>query len=84
MANKCEDLEARPRRNNIRILGVPEGPNSAITTVIAALLKELFNLDKEPVLDCSNRVSLSKPKDASRPCRNVAQFHYYTDCANVL
>lgn len=25
LAAKCDDLEARPRRNNIRIHGIPEG-----------------------------------------------------------
>ena len=47
---KCEDLEARLRRNNIRILGIPEDlPNSSTTTGISTLIKEAFQLDKEPL-----------------------------------
>uniref|UniRef100_A0A3B3T8J5 L1 transposable element RRM domain-containing protein n=1 Tax=Paramormyrops kingsleyae TaxID=1676925 RepID=A0A3B3T8J5_9TELE len=84
LENKCEDFEARSRRNNIRILGVPEGSDSATITEIAALLREAFGLDKEPVLNRSHRVSLSKPKDASRPRPLVVRFHYYTDCAYIL
>ncbi|KAL6477028.1 hypothetical protein MHYP_G00155270 [Metynnis hypsauchen] len=35
LENKCEDLESRSRRNNIRILGVP--------AAVATLLKEAFD-----------------------------------------
>ncbi|KAF7704228.1 hypothetical protein HF521_021300 [Silurus meridionalis] len=34
LETKCEDLEARSRRNNVRIIGVPEGPNSSTTAVL--------------------------------------------------
>ncbi|KAL7886891.1 hypothetical protein AOLI_G00046120 [Acnodon oligacanthus] len=40
LENKCEDLESRSRHNNIRILGVPEGPDTCTTVAVAALLKE--------------------------------------------
>ncbi|KAL6474787.1 hypothetical protein MHYP_G00158270 [Metynnis hypsauchen] len=46
LENKCEDLESRSRRNNIRILGVPEGPDTCTTATVAALLKEAFGLIK--------------------------------------
>ncbi|KAL6462532.1 hypothetical protein MHYP_G00289540 [Metynnis hypsauchen] len=50
LERKCEDLESRSRRNNIRILGVPEGPDTCTTAAVAALLKEAFSLVKEPLL----------------------------------
>ena len=36
LENKCEDLRSRSRRNNIRIVGVPEGPNTCTTAAVAA------------------------------------------------
>lgn len=49
--NKCEDLEARSRRNNVRIVGVPEETTITNTTAaISTLLKEAFKLEKEPLL----------------------------------
>ncbi|KAF4093487.1 hypothetical protein AMELA_G00002620 [Ameiurus melas] len=75
LENKCEDLESR--RNNIRIVGVPEGPDTC-TTAAAALLKEAFGLEKEPVLD---RGTLQpKPKSGERPRTIVCRFHYHSDC----
>ncbi|KAF7711342.1 hypothetical protein HF521_000353 [Silurus meridionalis] len=55
LETKCEDLEARSRRNNVRIIGVPEGPNSSTTASVAVLLKEALSLEKEPVLDSENQ-----------------------------
>lgn len=42
LEDKCEDLEVRYRRNNIRIVGVPEGQSSCSTTAVSVLLKEAF------------------------------------------
>lgn len=38
--DKCQDLEATLHNNNIRIVGVPEGPNAASTAAFTALFKE--------------------------------------------
>lgn len=62
LENKCVDLESRSRRNNIRIVGVPEGPDTCATTAVAALLKEAFALEKEAVLDRSNQTLQPKAK----------------------
>uniref|UniRef100_A0A673B3Z8 L1 transposable element RRM domain-containing protein n=1 Tax=Sphaeramia orbicularis TaxID=375764 RepID=A0A673B3Z8_9TELE len=65
VVKKCEDLESRSRRNNIRIIGVPEdSPISATTTAISSMLKEALNLDKEPLLDRIHRTLQPKPKAA--------------------
>ncbi|KAF7692636.1 hypothetical protein HF521_010246 [Silurus meridionalis] len=45
LETKCKDLEARSRRDNVRIIGVPEGPNSSTTASVAVLLKEALNSD---------------------------------------
>lgn len=74
LENKCEDLESRSRRNNVRIVGVPEGPDTCTTAAVAALLKEAFNLEKEPLLDSrflnnflSHRTLRPKPKPGDCP-----------------
>ncbi|KAJ8394404.1 hypothetical protein AAFF_G00046150 [Aldrovandia affinis] len=84
LQNKCEDLESRSRRNNIRIVGVPEGPNSCSTTSVADLLQEAFNLADAPLIDRSHRSLQPVPKQGQRPRTIVARLHYYKDCATIL
>ncbi len=77
--NKREDLEARSRRNNIRILGVPEdSTNSSTTAAASALLKEAFKLDEESLLDRARLSLQPKPKPSA------SSLHYHTDCVNIL
>lgn len=84
LENKCEDLESRARRNNIRIVGVPEGPDTCSTTAVSALLKEAFGLVKEPLVDRSHRTLQPKPKPGDRPRAIVCRLHYYGDCVDIL
>lgn len=63
LENKCEDLDSRSQRNNVRI----EGPDTCTTAAVAALLKEAFNLEKEPLLDRSHRTLQPIPKPGDRP-----------------
>lgn len=83
--NKCEDLEARSRRNNIRIIGVPEdATNPSMMSAVSTLLKEAFQLDKDPILDRAHRTLQAKPKSGERPRPIIARLHYHTDCADIL
>ena len=84
LENKCEDLESRSRRNNVRIVGVPEGPDTCTTAAVAALLKEAFDLVKEPLLDRSHRTLQPKPKPGEHPRVIVCRFHYHSDCVDIL
>lgn len=84
LEDKCEDLESRSRRSNIRIIGVEEGPGTCSPTAVAALLKEAFSLDKEPLVDRSHRTLQPKPKPGDRPRAIVCRLHYYSDCVNIL
>lgn len=52
LENKCVDLPSISR-SNIRILRVPEGPDTCSAAAVATLLQELFQLEKEPLLDPS-------------------------------
>ena len=84
LQNKCEDLESRSRRNNIRIVRVPEGPNSCSSTSVADLLQKAFNLTDAPVIDRSHRSLQPVPKPGQRPRTIVARLHYYSGCTSIL
>ena len=83
LQNKCEDLEARSRRNNIRIVGVPESQSSSATEV-SALLQKALDLEEAPVLDRSHRSLQPAPRRGDQPRVIVARLHYFQDCANIL
>lgn len=66
--NKCDDLEARSRRNNIRLVGIPEDFSTSSTAMaVSSLLKEAFKLEKEPLVDRVHRTLQPKPNPNSRP-----------------
>ncbi|KAI4825560.1 hypothetical protein KUCAC02_021240 [Chaenocephalus aceratus] len=81
--NKCEDIEARSRRNNVRIVGVPEETTNT-TAAISTLLKEAFKLEKEPLLDRAHHTLQPKPRPGERPRTIIARLHYHADCADIL
>lgn len=84
LQNKCEDLDGRSRRNNVRIVGIPESPGSCSTSTVSALLKVAFNLEKAPLVDRSHR-SLQPAPQGGQPARTViACLHYYKDCNEIL
>lgn len=83
LRDKCEDLEGRARRCNIRILGVHEAPGSNSTTSVSKLLREVLQLDKDVLIDRSHR-SLASRKPGGKPRAIEAKLHYYQDCVEVL
>lgn len=65
---KCEDLESRSRRNNLRLLGVEEGAEGPRpTNFIAVFLQDLLQLDEKPSLDEAHRINCVKPQDGKPP-----------------
>lgn len=82
--NRCEDLEARSRRNNVRIIGLPEEHGAIDATTVSILLKDALGLGKEPVVDRAHRSLQPKPKPGERPRPIIARLHYYADCADIL
>ncbi|CAG6018144.1 unnamed protein product [Menidia menidia] len=83
LENKCEDLESGSRRNNLRIVGVPE-ENILSPTDVSALLMEAFELEKEPLVDRTHRTVAPKPNPNERPRAIVARMHNYAVCAKIL
>lgn len=78
---KTIDLESRSRRNNIRIIGLPEsieGPRP--TTFFADLLAEVLGdqiLQSPPELDRAHRALTAKPQPGSRPRPVIIRLHRY-------
>lgn len=76
--DRCEDLEGRSRRNNIRLVGLPEGlEGPRATEFIATLLQEILRLDDKPLLDRAHRTLRDKPKEGDAPRPVVVRVHYF-------
>lgn len=84
LENKCEDLESRSRRNNIKIVCIPVDASLSTTTVVATLLKEAFKLEMEPRLGRGHHILQPKPKFGEHTRVGIARLHYYSDCADIL
>lgn len=83
LKSKCDDMEGRMRRCNIRILGVPESPDSSTTTAVTRLLREILKMDKNVLIDRSHRSPVPR-RPGGKPRAIIAKLHYYQDCMEVL
>lgn len=83
LKEKCEDMEGRMRRGNIRIVGVPELQGSSAPETVSSLLKEVFQLDKEIRVDRSHR-SLTQRTPGGRPRVIIAKLNSEGDALDVL
>lgn len=78
LEEKYEDLEARSRRNNVRLVGVPEGAEGPRPTeFIAELLRDVLGLEEKPLLDRAHRTLREKPGDGAPPRPIVARVHFF-------
>ncbi|KAI4895083.1 hypothetical protein NFI96_026218 [Prochilodus magdalenae] len=78
-------LKSTIPRQNIRIVGIPEGESFTFTTSkVSDLLKEAFDLDKPPLVDQAHRTLAPKPKSGDPPRPVIAKLHYYEDCMEIL
>ncbi|KAG7455603.1 hypothetical protein JOB18_003129 [Solea senegalensis] len=81
LTSKTIDLESRSRRNNIRLIGVPEsieGPRP--TSFFADLLSEVLGdqiLQSPPELDRAHRALTAIPQPGSRPRPVILRLHRY-------
>ena len=74
---KCEDLEGRSRRNNLRLTGVEEGlEKGQPTQFVSQLLKDILNLSEAPLLDRAHRSLRAKPKPGDPPRVFIMRVHY--------
>lgn len=72
---KCEDLEGRSRRNNIRLVGLPEGvEGSHPVDFVSQLLQNLLHLQEKPLLDRAHRTLRERPRKGSPPVPLSLEF----------
>lgn len=83
LKSKCDELEGRMRRCNIRILGIPETPDSSTPTAVTKMLREILHMDKQVLIDRSHR-SLGPRRAGGKPRAIIAKLHYYQDCVEIL
>lgn len=77
LQDKCEDLENRSRRNNLRIIGIAEGEEgNTPTEFVSNLLKDILDLDEKPLIDRAHRLTLSRPKPGS-PRPLILRVHFF-------
>lgn len=75
---KCDDLEGRSRRNNVRLVGLPEGlEGQRPRELISTLLQDLLHLDEAPFLDRAHRSLRQRPKEGAPPRPIIIRVHYF-------
>lgn len=78
LQEKCEALENRSRRNNIRLVGIPEDKEGTMATeFVSNLLQEVLGLDEKPLLDRAHRSLQTKPKPDQPPRPFIARVHFF-------
>lgn len=88
LLTKVIDLESRSRRNNIRIVGLPEsieGPRP--TTFFSELLVEVFGngvLNSPPECDRAHRSLSEKPKPGQRPRPVIIRLHRFQEKEKIV
>lgn len=74
LALKCDDMENRLRRNNIRLYGIPEGAEKDdMMTFVTDFLENSLELQEgtDIKLERAHRALGPKPKDAAAPPRSI-------------
>lgn len=89
LRDKCEDVEGRARRCGVRILGVPETAGSSSTTSISKLLRDVLQLDKHALIDCSHRSLAPRipgggEGGASKSCSTIARMSGLASCSQLV
>lgn len=85
LTEKCEDLEGRSRRHNIRIVGVAEGAEgSRPRDFVADLLKDVLSLDEKPLIDRAHRTLRRSPDPRDPPRPFILRLHYYHVLEDIL
>uniref|UniRef100_H3AYY0 L1 transposable element RRM domain-containing protein n=1 Tax=Latimeria chalumnae TaxID=7897 RepID=H3AYY0_LATCH len=87
--DRVQDLENRSRRNNIRILGVPEGAegnNLSGTAFLLTLLRDCLPLPDagDMEIERAHRTLGPKPGSEQRPRPIIAHFLRFRDQENIL
>lgn len=88
MLDKCQDLENRSRRQNLRLVGITEGAEGGnMTQFLADFFPTVLGADnfRSPVvIDRAHRTLAPRPTNGERPRAIVVRLHYYTDRQKIL
>uniref|UniRef100_A0A3Q1HCE3 L1 transposable element RRM domain-containing protein n=1 Tax=Acanthochromis polyacanthus TaxID=80966 RepID=A0A3Q1HCE3_9TELE len=85
--DRSDDLENRSQRQNLRIIGIPEGSeNGKPTAYMASFFAVILGDDiADPlVLDRAHRSLAPKPKPGDRSRPMIVRLHYYSDKEKIL
>ncbi|CAL1609954.1 unnamed protein product [Knipowitschia caucasica] len=83
LKEKCEDMEGRMRRGNIRVSGVSEAQGSSTPEAVSSLLKEVFRLDREVRVERSHRIGPVR-NAGDRPRVIIARLNSEGDAEDIL
>ncbi|KAI4898779.1 hypothetical protein NFI96_006419 [Prochilodus magdalenae] len=87
MQAKTTDLESRSRRNNIRIIGLPEEiEGQRPTTFFAELLSEVFGdaFPSPPEVDRAHRALSAKPRTGGKPRTVIIRLHHFQNKERII
>ncbi|KAJ8348917.1 hypothetical protein SKAU_G00275060 [Synaphobranchus kaupii] len=79
---KVDDLEGRSRRNNIKIVGIPEREEgNKPAEFIAALIPKLLGEDnfQSVIIDRAHRTLRSTPPEGAKPRAIIARVHFFRE-----
>ncbi|KAJ8383485.1 hypothetical protein AAFF_G00220020 [Aldrovandia affinis] len=83
-----DDQENRSRRQNIRVIGIPEGEEGTNPTdFMGSFLKEVLGKETfadQPVIDRAHRTLATKPPPGKPPRAMLVRLHYYQTREMIL
>ncbi|KAJ1163986.1 hypothetical protein NDU88_004433 [Pleurodeles waltl] len=84
LRSKLTDMEDRSRRDNIRLLGIPENEEGAdMQTFLSSMLPKLTSLDFDPPLEFQ-RAHRVGPKRSDKSSRPRGSLHAYYDITKLV
>ena len=88
LSAKVEEQENASRRQNLRIVGLPEGVEGvSATEYVSGMLAELMEkgvLDKPPEVDRAHRSLRQKPRAGEQPRAMIVRLHKYVEKEKIL
>lgn len=88
LKSKLQDLEARSRRHNIKIVGIPEDEEKGMPTdFVSRLIPELLGKEHFPhpiKVDRSHRALQAKPPAGAKPRTILARIHHFQEKELIL
>lgn len=83
-AEKLDDLENRSRRNNLRIVGLPESyPQQALTELCQRKIPSLLGITRNCIVERAHRLGTQHP-DQKVPRQTIVKYLQYPDKAEIL